>query len=88
MEISKAKEGKSIFLRAFRVIVLTVVFGIAFAFVEATVVIYLRKLLGIDGGYELPVPTKQDIIIALPYFVVLKSLWGKTIIPQVNIFLP
>jgi len=84
MKINKTRDG-SIVSSTIQTIILTVIFGIAFAFVEAAIVIYLRELFGIDGNYEFPIPTKENIMIALPYFVVLKSIWGKTIIPQVNI---
>ncbi|RLC37887.1 hypothetical protein DRH29_00530 [candidate division Kazan bacterium] len=84
MKTNKTKNGL-IVSPTLQTIILTVVFGIAFALVEAAIVIYLRKLFGIDGNYELPIPTKEDIMVALPHFVVLKSIWGKTIIPQANI---
>jgi hypothetical protein len=80
----KVRDGL-FFSPAVQTIVLTVIFGVAFAFVEAAVVIYLRKLFDIDGNYELPIPTREDIILILPYFTVLKASWGREVLPEPGI---
>ncbi len=81
----KKMGDRLIFSSGIKTVALTVIFGVAFAFVEAAVVIYLRKLFDIDGNYELPIPTREDIMIALPYFIVLKSSWGREVLPEPGI---
>lgn len=70
-----------------RTILITVIFAIAFAFVEAAVVVYIRQILGIDSGfgYEQLAINKDQIIFSLPGLAFLSSETVSQIItvPQV-----
>lgn len=68
-------------------ILITVIFAIAFAFVEAAVVVYIRQILGIDAGfgYEQLVINKDQIIFSLPGLAFLSSATISQIITEPRI---
>lgn len=51
-----------------------VLFSVAFGFVEAAIVVYLREIFGLEQGY--PEADRRDILLALPGIIFLKSQAG------------
>jgi len=54
-----------------------IIFGIAFAFIETTVVVYLRQLFGFDVGY---LPPKPEMLLNLGFIAFLPP--GTLILPD------